>query len=130
MDALTTKALAQQESAQVIDVRSADRFAGVEAGPREGLRAGHIPSSVSLPFTSLLDDQGAFVVPEQVRQAVDAAAGGRQTLVFSCGSGVTACIGALATYVSGYTEIAVYDGSWAEWGAPDPAGVRPVEQKH
>lgn len=129
VDALTTKALAQHESAQVIDVRSAGRFAGVEPEPREGLRAGHIPGSVNLPFTSLLDDQGAFVAPEQLRQAVDAAADGRQTLVFSCGSGVTACIGALAAYVSGYTEIAVYDGSWAEWGAADPAGVRPVEQK-
>lgn len=128
VDALTTKALAQHESARVIDARSAGRFAGTEPEPREGLRAGHIPGSVNLPFTSLLDEGGAFLAPEQVQAAVDAVAHGREPLVFSCGSGVTACVTALAAYVSGYTEIAVYDGSWAEWGASDPAGVRPVER--
>lgn len=128
VDALTTKALAQQEGARVIDARSAERFAGLAPEPRPGLRAGHIPGSVNLPFTSLLDEQGRFRAPEEIQQAVDAVADGAQTLVFSCGSGVTACIDALAAYVSGYTEIAVYDGSWAEWGAEDPAGVRPVER--
>ena len=128
VDALTTKAFAEREDAAVIDARSAERFAGTAPEPRPGLRAGHIPGSVNLPFTTLLDEQGRFRAPEEVKAAVDAVAGDAETLIFSCGSGVTACIDALAAYVSGYTELAVYDGSWAEWGAEDPAGLRPVEQ--
>lgn len=128
VDALTTKALAERPDAAVIDARSAERFAGTAPEPRPGLRAGHIPDSVNLPFTSLLDEQGRFRAPEEVKAAVDAVAGDAETLIFSCGSGVTACIDALAAYVSGYTELAVYDGSWAEWGAEDPAGLRPVER--
>ncbi|WP_237205630.1 sulfurtransferase [Rothia nasimurium] len=128
VDALTTKALAERPDAAVIDARSAERFAGTAPEPRPGLRAGHIPGSVNLPFTSLLDEQGRFRAPEEMKAAVDAVAGDAETLIFSCGSGVTACIDALAAYVSGYTELAVYDGSWSEWGAEDPAGLRPVER--
>ena len=83
VDALTTKALAQQEGARVIDARSAERFTGLAPEPRPGLRAGHIPGSVNLPFTSLLDEQGRFRAPEEIQQAVDAVADGAQTLIFS-----------------------------------------------
>lgn len=127
VDALTTKAMAGHDSAQVIDARSAERFAGKAPEPRPGLRAGHIPGSVNLPFTSLLDEQGKFRQPDEIKRAIDEVADGKELLVFTCGSGVTACVDALAAYVSGYQQIAVYDGSWAEYGAEDPAGVRPVE---
>lgn len=128
VDALTTKAMAGHESAQVIDARSAERFAGTAPEPRPGLRAGHIPGSVNLPFTSLLDEKGKFRQPEELEKAIDEVADGKELLIFTCGSGVTACVDALAAYVSGYQHIAVFDGSWAEYGAEDPAGVRPVER--
>lgn len=128
VDALTTRAMAGHQSAQVIDARSAERFAGTAPEPRPGMRAGHIPGSVNLPFTQLLDAKGKFRQPEEIKRAVDQVADGKELLVFTCGSGVTACVDALAAYVSGYQQIAVYDGSWAEYGAEDPAGVRPVER--
>lgn len=128
LDALTVKALGQDPSVRLIDARSPERFAGLAPEPRPGLRAGHIPGSVNLPFSSLLDEQGRFKAPEEIQQAVNRLAGGAETLIFTCGSGVTACIDALAAYVSGYQQLAVYDGSWAEWGAEDPSGLRPVER--
>lgn len=128
VDALGAKAYAASEHAQVIDARSEARFKGLEPEPRPGLRSGHIPGSVNLPYSQLLTEEGLFRSPETVKGLIDLVADGKETLVFSCGSGITACIDLLAAYASGYQELAVYDGSWAEWGAEDPAGLRPVEK--
>ena len=100
----------------VLDARGQSRFEGSEPEPREGLRSGHIPSSKNLPFTDLIVD--GFLRPtEELHEQLNAVASKDQTLVFSCGSGVTACHLALAADICGYKKLSVFDGSWSEWGA-------------
>jgi thiosulfate/3-mercaptopyruvate sulfurtransferase len=104
---------------QVVDARSAGRFAATEPEPRPGLRGGHIPGAVNLPYTRLVDlADGTLLPPDELREVI-AGAGidMRRPVVASCGSGVTACAVALALHLLGHREVAVYDGSWAEWGA-------------
>ena len=101
---------------QVLDARAAARFYGTQPEPRKGVRSGHMPSAKSLPFGQLLKD-GHFLPPEQLKKRFDAVSDIDQRLIFSCGSGVTACILALAAELSGRERITVYDGSWTEWGA-------------
>jgi thiosulfate/3-mercaptopyruvate sulfurtransferase len=105
-------------AAQVLDARSAGRFAGTEPEPRAGLRGGHIPGSLNLPYETLYRPDGTLRPPDELRDAVTAAgvdlAG---PVVTTCGSGVTASVLALALYLLGRRDVAVYDGSWSEWGA-------------
>jgi thiosulfate/3-mercaptopyruvate sulfurtransferase len=103
---------------QIVDARSPGRFAGVEPEPRAGLRAGRIPGSVNVPYRTLVDEAGVLKSPEALR-ALFAEAGVdlSRPIVNTCGSGVTACALALAQMVAGAKRVAVYDGSWAEWGA-------------
>jgi thiosulfate/3-mercaptopyruvate sulfurtransferase len=105
----------------LVDARSAGRFAGRDPEPRPGLRSGHVPGSVNLPFTDLLDDGRLRPVPA-LRAALDAVTGPGTPVVVSCGSGVTACVVGLAAELTG-RPYRVYDGSWADWGRP---GERPV----
>lgn len=111
------------EGPAVVDARSHGRFVGTDPEPRPGLRGGHMPGAANLPY---LDVQvGGRLRPDgELRELVDAALGGRREAIFSCGSGVTACVTALAARAAGYGELAVYDGSWTEWG--DPASGRSV----
>ncbi|HEY0421917.1 MAG TPA: 3-mercaptopyruvate sulfurtransferase [Rhodopila sp.] len=104
-------------SEQVLDARAAGRFTGAIPEPRAGMRSGHIPGSISLPYTDLLQEDGTFRPAAEVRRRFEAAGveSGRP-LVTSCGSGVTACILTLGLRVAGLPEGAVYDGSWTEWG--------------
>ncbi len=110
---------------RVIDARSAGRFNGVDPEPRPGLRRGSIPKSVNVPFTTLLDPVSRTFLPAERLRAVFAQAGigDSEPLVVSCGSGVTACVVALALHSLGRTDVAVYDGSWAEWGREVGQGV-------
>ncbi len=104
---------------QVVDVRSPGRFAGTDPEPRPSRKKGHIPGSINLPFPLLMDPKNGnvFRSAEQIRAAIDdAGIDLNRPVVTSCGSGVTACVAALALYLVGYKEVAVYDGSWAEWG--------------
>ncbi|MDR3529809.1 MAG: sulfurtransferase [Rhodopila sp.] len=104
-------------SEQVLDARAAGRFTGEVPEPRAGMRSGHIPGSVSLPYTDLLHDDGTFRPAGEIRGRFEAAGvDGSRPLVTSCGSGVTACILTLGLRVAGFPEGAVYDGSWTEWG--------------
>ena len=101
---------------QVLDARAAARFYGTQPEPRQGVRSGHMPSAKSLPFGQLLKD-GCFLPKEQLQQRFDAVSDADQQLIFSCGSGVTACILALAAELAGRKQLTVYDGSWTEWGS-------------
>ncbi|MEM1140775.1 MAG: 3-mercaptopyruvate sulfurtransferase, partial [Pseudomonadota bacterium] len=102
---------------QIVDVRSASRFAGKETEARQGCRAGHIPNSLNLPYTELLNADGTLKDRAGLRAAFkDAGVELSRPVVTSCGSGVTACIGLLALHELGAIDIALYDGSWAEWG--------------
>ncbi|MCG8337180.1 MAG: sulfurtransferase [Proteobacteria bacterium] len=102
---------------QFIDVRSPKRFSGSEPEPRKGLRSGHIPSAVNIHFKELINDCQLLETAELSFRFEQIASSKEQKLVFNCGSGVTSCIAALAAYVCGYHNLAVYDGSWTEWGA-------------
>jgi thiosulfate/3-mercaptopyruvate sulfurtransferase len=107
--------------AQVLDARSAGRFAGSEPEPRPGLRGGHIPGSLSLPYETLYRPDATLRPPDDLRAAF-AAAGvdPARPVVTTCGSGITASVLALALHLLGRRDVAVYDGSWTEWATrPD-----------
>jgi thiosulfate/3-mercaptopyruvate sulfurtransferase len=112
--------------AQVLDARSAGRFAGTEPEPRAGLRGGHIPGSLNLPYETLYRADGTLKPPDELAGDVGAAGVdlGRP-VVTTCGSGVTASVLALALYRLGRQDVAVYDGSWSEWGGRTDTPVAP-----
>eukprot|EP00457_Paulinella_chromatophora_P004071 gb/GEZN01004081.1/.p1 GENE.gb/GEZN01004081.1/~~gb/GEZN01004081.1/.p1 ORF type:complete len:418 (-),score=66.21 gb/GEZN01004081.1/:780-2033(-) len=125
----------QLKSVQIVDARSEGRFLGTEAEPRPGLRGGHIPGSISVPFTCLLQQQNphntsqqypatstpSFLKPaaelrkEFQRRGVNL--DGSVPIITTCGSGVTAAVLSLALHVLGVRNTKLYDGSWSEWGA-------------
>lgn len=102
---------------RIIDARSADRFYAKVAEPRPHLRAGHMPNAVNLPFNQCIDN-GRLADVHTLRSKFNLLGVNHQhRLIFSCGSGVTACVLALAAHEAGYNHLSVYDGSWSEWGA-------------
>ena len=102
---------------QIIDARSAGRFAGTAPEPRPGVRGGHMPSARNLPFPDVLEG-GRLRPPEELRRLFIERVTPEQQVITSCGSGITACVLTLAAWELGYRNLSVYDGSWAEWGAP------------
>ena len=119
---------AAASSGVILDARSYERYAGASPEPRPGLRSGHIPGSISLPYPSLMDYQGQMLPPDRLREILSpvirahetgsgrSADGKRLPIITSCGSGITACVIALGLERVGHRDWAVYDGAWAEWG--------------
>jgi len=99
----------------ILDARSHGRFIGVAPEPRSDLKSGHIPNSISLPYTEVLRD-GKMLPKEDLIKLFDDFDIENKKLIFSCGSGITACIILVAAKLSGYTNLWIYDGSWSEWG--------------
>jgi len=120
MDAKALENLARSTRSVIIDARPDGRFHGRDPEPRAGLPSGHIPGSINLPGSQLITGDGRMKpVAELLKLFRDPMA----PTVTTCGSGVTAAITALALARLGNWDVAVYDGSWADW-ASDPA--RPI----
>jgi len=111
----------------IIDARSKERFLGLAPEVREGLRSGHMPSAINLPISEILENK-TMKNAYQLAQIFEALMPHKQRVVFSCGSGVTACILALAAKLVGYDALSVYDGSWSEWGAIETLPVIKLSQ--
>ena len=104
---------------KVIDARSKDRFYGKVSEPRKGLRSGNIKNSFCIPFSECLNKDGTFKEKEKLQEIFNSCLKNldEKNIVFSCGSGVTACVLALAySLINDKYQPCIYDGSWAEYG--------------
>jgi len=106
-----------QHTSSIVDARSAMRFSGQAPEPRAGVRSGHIPKALSLPFAEILDIH-CFKSQQQLTEIFSKLGIQKNTqAIFTCGSGITACIIMLAAHIAGMTKTSLYDGSWADWGS-------------
>jgi thiosulfate/3-mercaptopyruvate sulfurtransferase len=111
---------------QALDARSRGRFDGTEPEPRAGLRGGHIPGSLNLPYDTLYRSDATLLPPDGLRQAFAAAGVDLgKPVATTCGSGITASVLALGLHLAGHKKVAVYDGSWTEWASHADTPIEP-----
>lgn len=121
--------VAKDRQYPIIDARPANRFSGESPEPREAMRSGHIPGSLNAPASSLVDKDGKLKSREELTALLTQSGlsvENDQRIITTCGSGITACALSLALYHLGKSDVAVYDGSWSEWGLERSS--TPVEQ--
>lgn len=116
-----------EKTAQLVDARPAARFNAEADEPRPGLKRGHIPGALNVPWTDLVI-KGQLKTTDELqavfrRQGVDLT----QPIIASCGSGVTAAVVMLALATLGVQETKLYDGSWSEWGARNDLPIEPAQ---
>ena len=110
--------------AQILDARPALRFRGEADEPRPGLRRGHMPGAINLPFSDVLTPDGLLRPAEDLRARFEAAhVQLRKPIITSCGSGISAAVLILALARLGVLHASLYDGSWAEWGGRDDTPI-------
>ncbi|WP_435414884.1 sulfurtransferase [Polaribacter aestuariivivens] len=105
----------ENETILIADARSKGRFYGTEPEPRNDLKSGHIPNSVSIPYTAVLQN-GKMKTEDELHDIFKVLKNKKQ-IIFTCGSGITASVLALAAAVANIKNVSVYDGSWTEWGS-------------
>lgn len=121
-DAIAVYQQLRAPTCTILDARSPGRFKGVDPEPRPHLRGGHMPGAVNLPFGTVLNDIHMRPM-EELKNLFDTTVDADQHLIFSCGSGLSACILTLAAALAGRERLSVYDGSWSEWGIPSKLPV-------
>jgi thiosulfate/3-mercaptopyruvate sulfurtransferase len=105
------------KDADVVDARGAGRFTGEEAEPRPEMASGHIPGSRNLPFGQLFSADGTWKRGAELTQAfTDVGVDLNKPMITTCGSGMTAAVVLFGARMTGKTDVALYDGSWSEWG--------------
>jgi len=111
-------------SRQIVDARSKERFEGEAPEPRAGLKKGHMPTALNLPFTELIREDGTFLSRDELADAFKRAGVDLdRPVTTTCGSGVTAAILTLGLTILGARDLSLYDGSWAEWGGRDDTEI-------
>ena len=111
---------------QVVDARAQARFDGIAPEPRAGLRGGHIPGSVCVPFIDVIDDDKTMLPAADIKEAFTSAGLDlKKPIVATCGSGVSAAMLVFAMHLIGQRQNAVYDGSWSEWGGREDLPIEP-----
>ena len=100
----------------ILDARANRRFTGADAEPRSGVRSGHMPNAKNLPYNDLLT-HGRLKSPDELAEIFTDINTDKKAMIMTCGSGVTACVLALAADIVNIKDVRVYDGSWSEWGS-------------
>ncbi|NMH61047.1 sulfurtransferase [Alteromonas ponticola] len=114
---------AMSSPVQIVDARSRERFAGKAKEPRAGVVSGHVPDSINLPFTQLLENDKFKPVDQLAATFTRFGININQPIIVLCGSGVTACIVGMAALMCGAKQVSIYDGSWTEWGSCEDCPV-------